>query len=260
MSDPASGRGARRPRRLRLCTGITVFISLLCGCGLFTHGGPHPAVQTGAQTSAQADTAGPRVRLERTAWNFGTIARGDTARSEIAVANEGSDSLRLTLHTACICLTARAVPAVVPPHQSGRIELAFAGETVSEATSKTLFIDSNDPAEPRVTIGVSGAVVEGQGPHLVVEPDPLWIERQRSDAAGPVSELTLMNVGARDLVIKDVRCLGCSTDWTRFTLAPGESAQLAIGVTLDWSGSRWVEIESNDPATPLKKISLVGID
>jgi hypothetical protein len=266
MSGRGSGRSVRpllrsslraRTRLLiRPFPGLFLGLSLLFGCGLLTRGGGH------------GQRPGPRIELEKSAWSFGTIARGDTARTEITVANRGSDSLGLELNTACTCLSARAEPAVVPPQRSGKIVLAFTGESVSEAVSKTLFIDSNDPADPRVTLTVTGKVVEGEGPHLVVEPDPLWIEgAPPTDGAGQPGEarpggadLTIANSGARDLVISDVRCLGCSIDWSRFTLSPGESAQLRIGVTPGWKGSRWVEIESNDPVTPLKKVGVVGPD
>ena len=40
-------------------------------------------------------------------------------------------------------------------------------------------------------------------------------------------------------------------------IAGGESSILHVESLPDWSGQRWLEIDSNDPIWPLKKIVLV---
>jgi len=253
-----SGRSARIEARedvgaFSICRAVAlVFLCAFCACAPFARG----------------SHSGARIRLQTEVWNFGTIARGDTAKTEIGVSNVGTDSLRLAVNTACGCLSAAASPAIVPPQGSGKILLAFAGETVTEAASKTLFVDSNDPARPRVTITARGAVAEGTGPHLVAIPDPLGFLRAPAQvetaAPGQVrftpADLTLSNSGHRDLLVSAVRCFGCSTGWNELALAPGESAVLEIAILPDWKGSRWIEIASDDPVTPLKRINLVELD
>ena len=42
------------------------------------------------------------------------------------------------------------------------------------------------------------------------------------------------------------------------TLEAGGEARLEVETIPSWEDGRWLEIESNDPVSPLRKISLVG--
>ena len=131
------------------------------------------------------------------------------------------------------------------------MSLSLLGDEVREVTSKTLFVDSNDPIRPRAAITARGRVTEGEGPHLVVTPNPLPVE--------PASQgrLVISNRGKQELVIRDVRCFGCSGDWTQTVVGGGEEAVLQVELLPDWPDQRWIELDSNDPVSPLRKVSLV---
>ncbi|MFZ1947270.1 MAG: DUF1573 domain-containing protein [bacterium] len=193
---------------------------------------------------------GPAIKVDREVWDFGTIERGDTVRTSLAVANAGSDSLRLAASITCDCLTASWERTVLPPRGSTEIALAMVGYEIKDATSKTLFLDSNDQSRPRVAITATGRVVRGRRPHLVATPSPLPIEQWHG-------ELRIENQGREDLVIADVRCFGCGSDWSRLVLPAGRDSILHVDAIPQWPDGRWIEIDSNDPVLPLRKISLV---
>ena len=198
-----------------------------------------------------APPPGPAITLERELWDFGAIERGERVSTRIQLTNRGDDSLRVSLYTSCECLTAGIAREVIPPGGATLLSLSLLGDEVREVTSKTLFVDSNDPIRPRAAITARGRVTEGEGPHLVVTPNPLPVE--------PASQgrLVISNRGKQELVIRDVRCFGCSGDWTQTVVGAGEEAVLQVELLPDWPDQRWIELDSNDPVSPLRKVSLV---
>lgn len=217
---------------------------------VFALAAPLAATLIGCAPARPVPERGPAIKVEREMWEFGTIERGDTARTSLKVTNAGSDSLRLAASITCDCLTASWDRTVLPPGGSTKIALALVGYEIKDATSKTLFLDSNDKSRPRVTITATGRVVRGRKPHLVATPNPLPI----TDGQG---ELRIENQGREDLVIADVRCFGCGSDWTRLVLPAGQDSVLQVNAVPEWPNGRWIEIDSNDPVQPLRKISLV---
>jgi hypothetical protein len=203
-----------------------------------------------------ARQAGPAIEISADLWDFGTLERGGRATGEITVTNTGSDTLRIALHSACDCLTASIASATIPPGGSSSVALAYLGHEVREASSKTLFIDSNDPRRERLTVTATGRVVEGRAPHLVALPNPLPIGK----AASGRSHLAVSNPGGGDLVIEEVRCFGCVADWAGKVLRQGEEATIYVEVLPEWPDTRWVEIQSNDPISPLKTVPIVQMD
>jgi hypothetical protein len=230
-STRAGSRGLR-------CGAAVAFGAILC------------AALGGCAPARPVPDRGPAIKVEREVWDFGTIERGDTARTTIRVANVGSDSLRLAASITCDCLTASWQETALPPGGSTEVALALVGYEIKDATSKTLFLDSNDQARPRVAITATGKVVRGRKPHLVATPNPLPVEKWQGT-------LRIENLGREDLVITDVRCFGSTGDWTRLTLPAGEDSVLEVEAVPDWPDGRWIEIDSNDPVLPLRKISLV---
>lgn len=208
--------------------------------------------------SKTARRTGPAIRLSADAWSFGTIERAETVTGDIAVANEGTDTLRITLYSTCECLEAVAEMEAIPPGQSASLMLAYTGDEVKDRLTKTVFIDSNDETTPRLTITVTGGVTPGDPPHLGVIPSPLLFDP--SDPAYPDAIIRISNLGRQDLEVTAISCFGCAGEWNQVTLGEGEDAELRIGRLPDWPDKRWVEIESNDPVHPVKKVGIIEVD
>ena len=72
--------------------------------------------------------------------------------------------------------------------------------------------------------------------------------------------IRIENRGKEALRIYEITCFGCTSTSSRMVLDGGEEALLEVLLLPDWTDGRWLEIESNDPVQPLKKITLVELD
>ena len=198
-----------------------------------------------------------KIDLDREVWEFGTIKHGETVTTEVTIRNRGGDTLRLSIHSTCDCLVGTMQPEAIEPGREALITLSYTGDVIKETTTKTLFIDSDHGSSQRVSIKVTGTVLAGDLPHMLALPDPLLFDK--SESARPYRELTISNRGNQELLISQIRCFGCMPEWDRTKLVGGEEARLRIELLPDWNDSRWIEIESNDPVWPTKKVAIVDL-
>jgi hypothetical protein len=212
-------------------------------------------IAAGCAPTLATRTPGPAISISASSWDFGTIKRGETATHKITVTSAGTDTLTLSLYSTCDCLIASADAGTIPPGDRITIELSYIGVDITDRVTKTLFVDSNDPDNTRLAFEATGKVIPGDLPHLSALPDPLSLSP--SEASYSRSLLTLANKGRQDLKIEDIRCFGCISLWNHGTLGHGEELSIEIESLPDWTGARWIEIDSNDPVLPLKKVVIV---
>jgi hypothetical protein len=212
--------------------------------------------RVGTRTASQA--AGPAIAVEREIWEFGTIKRGETVTTRIGVTNEGIDTLAISLYSTCDCLTAVTDAARLGPGEGSSLSLTYIGDEIKDRVTKTLYIDSNDTLNPRITIQVTGTILAGDLPHMVVVPNPVAV--QESAPEGPVALLTVSNKGKQALTIEAIRCFGCIHTWSGTELKGGEKSNFQIELLPGWHDKRWVEIESNDPVSPTRKVAIVELE
>jgi len=235
--------------RLMLTVGCALLITLACA--------PAKTVkQTGIKRT------GPVISLSAGSWSFGTLKRGEKSSGEITVANAGTDTLSVKLHPTCDCLEAWMDSDRLAPGESLPVYLTYLGDEIKDKTTKTLYVDSNDEIKTRIAVRVTGKVIPGDGPHLRVTPDPLLFDPE--NPGYPEAPLAILNIGKGCLEIKEIRLFGCTADWhpagPPVSLNSGEE-KIAFGVHIleGWSGTRWIEIETNDPVNPLKKVAILEL-
>jgi hypothetical protein len=233
----------RRPHRAGLAFGPAVALLIL-----FVLGPACAPLGTGKPS-------GRSLVVGRSAWDFGTLERGESASEEIPLSNRGPDTLHVSLKPSCACVRADPEQITLPPGGSARVKVTYTGEEIKSRVTKTVFIDSHDPVDPRSVFTLTGTVRPGRAPYLVALPDPLALDP--SSPSYPAAELEVTNRGMEVLRMTAVTCFGCTTTWTHLELAPGEEAMLEVTPVPGWTGRRWLEIESNDPLQPVKRISIV---
>ncbi|MFK7927469.1 MAG: choice-of-anchor D domain-containing protein [Myxococcota bacterium] len=102
-------------------------------------------------------------------------------------------------------------------------------------------------------------------PNIKVEPQDLSFGWRLVDCPSDAQTVTVTNIGDQELVVDDLRLAGTGAD--RFTLngvtknlAPGESFEVDVTFTAaaltDYTVK--VEVESNDPDTPVAKVNVMG--
>jgi hypothetical protein len=201
---------------------------------------------------------GQGLIAEPDVWDFGTIERGASAAESIMLTNRGADTLHVSLHSTCACLEAQPSEFTLPPGEKTAVELSYIGDEIKAPLTKTIFIDSEDSRNPRIAFKVTGSVAPGELPHLATLPDPLPLDP--SAPSYPVAVLVLANRGKETLKIGEITCFGCINSWDQMELAAGEEVELEITPLPDWNERRWLEVKSNDPVHPLKRITIVEFD
>jgi hypothetical protein len=214
------------------------------------------AACAGAHTPKEP--AGPSIVLSAEAWTFGTLERGETTAGAISIASGGPDTLRASLYSTCDCLSVVPERVAIPPGEKRAVDLLYMGDEIKDMVTKTVFIDSNDPRNPRIAFKVTGTVTPGRAPHLVAIPDPLALDPR--DPEYPQADLRIQNRGEEALDVLEITCFGCINTWSQKVLAGGEEAFLEVIPLPDWSDKKWLEIESNDPVQPIKRIAIVELD
>jgi hypothetical protein len=204
------------------------------------------------------ESRSPGLSVETRVWDFGTLERGETKTESISLANRSRDTLQVTLHSTCDCLTATPSEITLPPGARATVRLDYMGDEIKAPVTKTVFIDPHDAGQPRIAFKVTGNVIPGTCPHLFAVPDPLLLDP--ADSSYPAARLTITNRGTEPLRIEEITCFGCINAWSQGEVAQGEATVLDITPLDDWAGRRWIEILSNDPVQPLKRITIVEFE
>lgn len=107
------------------------------------------------QAAANAGSGKPRIKFDRTVYDFGKVSEVDRVSGTFIIENIGEGVLRLGKPvTTCGCTVAGVKPDTLKPGE--KAELAF---TLALGRSRAIFkkditVDSNDPLSPRVTLSV----------------------------------------------------------------------------------------------------------
>ena len=156
------------------------------------------------------------------------------------------------MRSSCACLLIVFEPATVQPGNHIEVPLRYVPDKRKGETAKTVFIDSNDPDQPRLRFTVKGYILEAQSGEVSVHPNPCYLEATAGQTTE--QEFVLRNEGLGALSVKGIRGIGCEVDPPKTaSLAPGDStafrARLAPGQ--HWGFNYFVLVESDDPTEPL---------
>lgn len=98
----------------------------------------------------------PRISLDTTSIDFGSVAIGDTARAEIVVSNSGETDLSISsLQVNDLHFAAVFAAISIAPNQSSTLALSYTPSTRGASTD-TIRFSSNDPDNTGLSIPVMG--------------------------------------------------------------------------------------------------------
>lgn len=116
-------------------------------------------VALGACSGGEADIA-----IEVQALDLGDVPNGTIATRDLAVRNSGEGMLIVdSISTSCGCTSATLEPMEIGPGESGTLHIEYdAGAHGPDLTGplvRQVFINSNDPDTPEVTVEVAVNVI-----------------------------------------------------------------------------------------------------
>ncbi len=103
----------------------------------------------------------PRVSVEKSTIDLGVIYNGQTRKASIVLKNTGKVVLKvLDIQTSCGCTAVKHPKNELKPGESDHLEVEFNSTGFRGKVSKTVTIQTNDPAHPAVTVTLLTDVIE----------------------------------------------------------------------------------------------------
>jgi hypothetical protein len=207
----------------------------------------------------------PEINVPVTAFNFGTVAVGDSAIWNITVQNTGTADLsinNLLIQNAVPVFTWETFPVVISPDNYSEIEIVFRPTEVY-TLSTTIILQSNDPVTPEVEIELVGeGVLSGPVIHMLSSNVDFGQVRKGALTRRTV---TAQNDGDETLIINSIES---SSEYfitdpqlqLPLMIAPLNAYELAVWFhpTNNETYNGKFTIQSNDPQNPSVEISLSG--
>ncbi|MBD3185069.1 DUF1573 domain-containing protein [Candidatus Poribacteria bacterium] len=101
----------------------------------------------------------PKIVISESVWDIGTVDLGEEIRHVFKIKNKGSEELIITqLRSSCSCLKVEITSDTIQPDEESDIKAVFKEDERLGEVVKTIYIDSNDPENPRSIIRVKAEV------------------------------------------------------------------------------------------------------
>lgn len=116
------------------------------------------AAAFGLPFSTQAKT-GPSIAFNEDAWNFGKVKADSVLSHSFSFTNRGDEILVIKqVRASCGCTAAVPNKRELDPGEKGEIKVTFNTGGFEGNVKKSIYVDSNDPAQPRKTLQISAEI------------------------------------------------------------------------------------------------------
>jgi len=212
---------------------------------------------------AEQATSPPDIDFSEELWDFGTIKHGDVVTHVFEVKNLGGAELVISkVRPSCGCTAALLSSGEVAPGSTSQIKVTFNSSGFEGKISKYIYVESNDPDEPRAKLTIT-ATVEVP-PHPTIElMENSWDFGLVTQGERPTYTLPVENTGERELVISNVRTSShCTAELlTASSISPGKMGE--IRVSYEATGQKGLVrerlyIDSNDPFSKTMVFPITG--
>jgi hypothetical protein len=101
----------------------------------------------------------PKIAFKEDTKDFGKVKQGDELAYEFVFKNDGDDVLTIkNVETTCGCTAALVAAKKVDPGKSGKIKVVFNSRGYAGEVTKYVFVDTDDPLNPRIQLQIKAAV------------------------------------------------------------------------------------------------------
>jgi hypothetical protein len=207
--------------------------------------------------------AAPQISVSPASLNFGNVTVGQSASLTLTVKNTGNATLNVTalnVSGAAFQVTSPSGPFNVAAGASAAITVSYTAAAGTQ--TGVLSIASNDPANPTVTVALTGAGVSAASASLSVSPSGLNFSSVPEGLARQLS-VTVNNTGSAALTVTGLTVGGAFSivsPATPFTVTPGGFSKVVLEFSPVAAGGQaaTLNIASNDPAQPNLAYSIWG--
>jgi hypothetical protein len=110
-------------------------------------------------TSVAAFAAQPKAAAKPMSYDFGTIYQGEEVVTTFVIRNDGDDTLVIDkVKSSCGCTAASPGKMKLAPKETTDLKVTFKSAGMHDRVVKHVYIDSNDPTQPRLTVTIEGIV------------------------------------------------------------------------------------------------------
>jgi hypothetical protein len=173
--------------------------------------------------------AGPKIKLDKESYDYGTVQYGTDPTVQFELTNVGDETLVIQkLHASCGCTKAVHGSTEVPP--GGKTVISATYETEGERPGrkkKSLRIHTNDPEKPVFTVTLTADLVR----EVLVDPPALTkkLSEFQERIAFPMK---ISNSSAKPVTVKNVELIGSKgkvyLEPATVTVQPGDRAPFEI--------------------------------
>jgi len=101
----------------------------------------------------------PRIKFEQSEFDFGTMFQDEKVTHEYVFQNTGKSPLKITnVNTNCGCTAGKPPAGEIAPGEKHAISVTFASGRMRDRVTKHIYVTTNDPANPRTTLTITGTV------------------------------------------------------------------------------------------------------
>ena len=194
--------------------------------------------------------AAPQIHVDNENYDFGEVREGSVVTHVFTLSNTGDEPLVISdVWASCGCTTAALSKKTLAPGEIVELEAILNTAGIQGPTGKTVYVESNDPDKPRLTLRLIGSIQSGaelQAYHIPAEDLKYWFY-VLIDLRDPSAYETSHIIGAVNLAHEDM------LDWVR----PLPTDTIIIVYDQDGSLADRAAQELNDTGFPNAK-SLFG--
>jgi|GEM_PF-506257 len=211
---------------------------------------------------AETKTAMPKIKFKETSWDFGKITQGEKAAHDFEFTNTGDAELIInSIQTSCGCTAVIPSSQNLQPGDKAVLTVNFDSAGRKDEQTKNVYVVSNDPDEPRVTLEIKCFIEVPPGPRIKFETET-WDFGLVEQGATPKKNISIKNEGVRELKLSEIRgSFGCNGTVASESIAP--NSETIMQVTVDQLTNagiveRFITFATNDTTQPRITLRILG--
>ena len=166
----------------------------------------------------------PKIKaVQGTTFSFGKVYKGTKPTQIMTIKNVGSDTLKIDVSAQCGCTATMMSKQKLAPSDSGNLSISFNTVSYNGPVTKHVYLKSNDPQEPDLTIEFTANVVQSLNP----DPDRISFMISKNDSTYS-KVITLTNMAKESIKILSVKTEfpDLKVSLLKNQLMPGEQTEL----------------------------------